>query len=67
MKNIWLTLNVLCGERALGDIRAACSWSYQRLTSAEARMFRVPGAHRIRDITADDAGQPATGQHQAGI
>ncbi len=52
-------LNVLCGGRASGDIRAAFSWSYQRLTSAEARMFRVLGAHRIRDITAADAGQLA--------
>jgi DNA-binding SARP family transcriptional activator len=52
-------LNALCGGRASGDIRAAFSWSYKRLTSAEARMFRVLGAHRIRDITAADAGQLA--------
>jgi DNA-binding SARP family transcriptional activator len=52
-------LNVLCGGRAAGDIRAAFSWSYKRLTSAEARMFRVLGAHRIRDITAADAGRLA--------
>ncbi|MFG2287896.1 BTAD domain-containing putative transcriptional regulator [Streptomyces sp. NPDC048595] len=52
-------LNVLCGGRASGDIRAAFSWSYQRLTGAEARMFRVLGAHRIRDITAADAGRLA--------
>jgi DNA-binding SARP family transcriptional activator len=52
-------LNALRGGRASGDIRTAFSWSYKRLTSAEARMFRVLGAHRIRDITAADAGQLA--------
>ncbi|MFE6867297.1 BTAD domain-containing putative transcriptional regulator [Kitasatospora sp. NPDC057692] len=52
-------LNVLRGGRASDDIRAAFSWSYRRLTCAEARMFRVLGAHRIRDITAADAGQLA--------
>jgi hypothetical protein len=52
-------LNALCGDRASGDIRAAFSWSYKRLTSAEAGMFRVLGAHRISDITAADAGQLA--------
>ncbi|MEU0173833.1 BTAD domain-containing putative transcriptional regulator [Streptomyces massasporeus] len=52
-------LNVLRGGRSSGDIRAAFSWSYKRLTSAEARMFRVLGAHRVRDITAADAGRLA--------
>ena len=52
-------LNVLRGGRASGDIRAAFSWSYKRLTSAEARMFRVLGAHRVRDINAADAGHLA--------
>jgi DNA-binding SARP family transcriptional activator len=52
-------LNALCGGRSSGDIRAAFSWSYKRLTSAEAHMFRVLGAHRMRDITAADAGQLA--------
>ncbi|GAA4312505.1 hypothetical protein GCM10023086_33090 [Streptomyces venetus] len=52
-------LNALCGGRPSDDIRAAFSWSYKRLTSAEARMFRVLGAHRVRDITAADAGRLA--------
>ncbi|MFC9930336.1 BTAD domain-containing putative transcriptional regulator [Streptomyces sp. NPDC127190] len=52
-------LDVLRGGRTSGDIRAAFSWSYERLTSAEARMFRVLGAHRVRDITAADAGRLA--------
>ncbi|MGW2486360.1 BTAD domain-containing putative transcriptional regulator [Streptomyces sp. NPDC001606] len=52
-------LDVLRGGRTSGDIRAAFSWSYERLTSAEARMFRVLGAHRVRDITATEAGRLA--------
>ena len=52
-------LNVLRGGRASGDIRAAFSWSDRRLTCAEARMFRVLGAHRVREITAAEAIRPA--------
>ncbi|MFF1871837.1 BTAD domain-containing putative transcriptional regulator [Kitasatospora herbaricolor] len=52
-------LNALRGGRASGDIRAAFSWSYRRLTCAEARMFRVLGAHRVREITAAEAGRLA--------
>lgn len=52
-------LNVLRGDRASGDIRAAFSWSYRRLTCPEARMFRVLGAHRVREVTAAEAGRLA--------
>ncbi|MCX5213307.1 hypothetical protein OG689_29270 [Kitasatospora sp. NBC_00240] len=52
-------LDALRGGRASGDIRAAFSWSYRRLTCTEARMFRVLGAHRVREITAAEAGRLA--------
>jgi tetratricopeptide (TPR) repeat protein len=37
------------------DVRAAFSWSYQSLSPAAARMFRLLGVHPAGDITPDAA------------
>jgi tetratricopeptide (TPR) repeat protein len=45
-------LDTLATQDAATDIRAAFSWTYQNLSPAAARMFRLLGVHPGPDITA---------------
>lgn len=52
-------LNALGGTHSRTDLRTVFSWSYERLTGAEADMFRALGAHRARDVSVADASRLA--------
>jgi tetratricopeptide (TPR) repeat protein/transcriptional regulator with XRE-family HTH domain len=45
-------LDVLDGGDAATDLRSVLSWSYERLTPAAARMFRLMGLHPGPDVSA---------------
>jgi tetratricopeptide (TPR) repeat protein len=45
-------LNVLAGDDPATDVRAVFSWSYQALTTAAARLFRLLGLHPGPDVSA---------------
>lgn len=45
-------LDALATEDAATSVRGVFSWSYQRLTGAAARMFRLLGVHAGPDISA---------------
>lgn len=53
-------LDALRGGESSDGMRTALSWSYERLTSGEAHMFRVLGTERIRNITIADAAKLAS-------
>ena len=48
-------LEALAGTDAATDVRAVFSWSYDALTAAAARMFRLLGLHPGADIAAPAA------------
>jgi DNA-binding SARP family transcriptional activator len=48
-------LDVLDAGEALASVRAVFSWSYENLSPAGARMFRLVGVHPGPDITAPAA------------
>jgi DNA-binding SARP family transcriptional activator len=48
-------LDVLEGEDTASNLRAVMSWSYQQLTPAAARMFRLLGLHPGPDVSVPTA------------
>ncbi len=48
-------LDALAGEDPAADPRTVLSWSYHRLPSAAARLFRLLGLHVIADIALEAA------------
>jgi hypothetical protein len=52
-------LDALEDRNSRADIRTTFSWSYERLTSAEAHVFRILGAQQSRNFSVGDVGRMA--------